>query len=67
VWIKISTEFGPFPLTRGNKYWVFTGVLINEQDTALMMLMPVMDLFGAFSLLIILVKIQLIEKTSLEM
>lgn len=62
MWIKISIEFDPFPLTLGNKYWGFNDVLINEQNSLLMQLMPVMDLFGAFSLLITLVKAQLIEK-----
>lgn len=67
MWIKISIEFDPFPLTLGNECWGFTDVLRNEQKSPLMQLMPVIDLFGAFSLLITLVKVQLIEKPSLEM
>lgn len=67
MWIKISIELDPFPLTLGNEYWGFTDTLINEQNSPLMQLMPVIDLFGAFSLLITLVKVQLIEKPSLEM
>lgn len=67
VWVKISIEFDPFSLSLQKEYWVFTDVLTNKQISPLMQLMPVMDLFGAFSLLITLVKVHLIEKPPLEM